>query len=154
MKIVHLLVLLGLTFGLCSCRSYTEATPRQVFADNHPLNYRRVFKEEVPKEVTIVNSVIVGYAWRLGVVTTDDFEFELIAPASSLARWKKSFYLRPGGSPDVENRKNNPIKPWYAPGNFSDYEAYCDITSVGYVHLLVRKNPESDGRLHVFLSKH
>lgn len=151
---MRLLLLLGLTLSLCSCRGYTDATPRQVFEDNHLLNYRRIFKEEVPKTVTVVNSVVVGYAWRPGVVTTDDFELEMIAPASVLARWKKVFFLQTGGSSDVEERMKRPIRSWYAPGNISEYEAYRDATSVGYVHMLVRKSPESDGRFQVFISKH
>lgn len=151
---MHFLLIAIFTVGLYGCRSYSDATPRQVFDGDHAANYHRVFKTDIPKEITVLNSVIVGYSRRPGVVTTDDFEFELIAPASALARWKKSFYLQAGATRDVEDRKNRPIKPWYAPGMFSDYEAYRDLTSVGYVHMLVQKNPEPDGRFHVFLSKH
>jgi hypothetical protein len=31
---------------------------------------------------------------------------------------------------------------------------YRDLSSVGYLHMLVQKEPESDGRRRVFISKH
>jgi hypothetical protein len=139
---------------LSGCRSYTESTPRLIFESDLPANYERVFKEKVPKDVTVVNSVVVGYASRLGVVTTDDFEFELVVPSLWLARWQEKFHLRSGGFTDVERRKSRPIKPWYAPKVIADYSTYRDATSVGYVHMLVDKNAETDGRSRVFISKH
>ncbi|MGC4072925.1 MAG: hypothetical protein QM760_10455 [Nibricoccus sp.] len=143
-----------LLIGLSGCRSYTESTPSKTFEGDPAANYQRVFKEPVPPDVTVINSVVVGYSWRPGVVTTDDFEFELIVPSSWPARWQKTFHLKPGGADDAERRKNNPIRPWYAPKPIASYETYRDMTSVGYVHMLVDKTAEADGRLRVFISKH
>lgn len=73
-------VLFGVLVFLGGCRSYTQNTPREYFEGDNAANYQRVFGEFVPPDVTVVNSVVVGHAWRPGVVTTDDFAFELIAP--------------------------------------------------------------------------
>src|SRR5258708_5070374 len=73
------LVILAVT--LVGCRSYVESIPRQYLEGNHPVNYARIFREPTPSNVTVVNSAVVTYSFRPGVVTTDDFEFELIVPA-------------------------------------------------------------------------
>ncbi len=146
--------LFALMITLSGCRSYTESTPRQYLEGDHASNYRRVFKEEVPRDVTVLNSVVVAYAWRPGVVTTDDFEFELLVPASWLASRQKSLRLQEQFTADIEARKNRPMRSWYAPKPFTSYEPYRDLSSVGYVHMLVDKRVESDGRSHVFFSKH
>ncbi|HEY1107376.1 MAG TPA: hypothetical protein VGE76_02050, partial [Opitutaceae bacterium] len=100
--------------------------------------------------------VVVVYAWRLGVVTTDDFEFELLAPPPVVQTWVKRWNLRShfSNDPGITQRMQRPIRPWYAPGARADYEAHRDMTSVGYLHLLVAKTPEPDGRQRVFVSKH
>lgn len=141
---------------LGGCRAYTESTPREYFESDHVANYRRVFGGAIPPEVTVVNSVVIGYTWRPGVVTTDDFEFELLAPPAAVQTWVKRWRLRSHFSddPGITYRMQNPIRPWYAPGVRADYEAYRDLTSVGYRHLLISKTPEPDGRQRVFVSKH
>ena len=143
--IVGVLVLLG------GCRSYTESTPREFFEGDHAANYQRIFDSALPADVTVVNSVVVGYSWRPGVVTTDDFEIELIAPPSRVAAWKKDLY--PDGF-GIAERKAHPIRPWYAPKPVDAYRSYRDRTSIGYLHLLEETAPEPDGRVRVFLSKH
>lgn len=146
--------LLSLITFLGGCRTYTESTPRQYLEGDDPGNYRRVFKEDTPPDVTVHHSVVVAYSFRLGVVTTDDFEFELVVPPAWVDGWKKSLHLQTTYLADIVARKNQPIRPWYAPKPITDYQAYRDLTSVGYLHLLVDKTPEPDGRLHVFFSKH
>lgn len=151
MRLVWLLA--GVTV-LAGCRAYTDSTPRRYLEGDDAADYRRVFREEVPKDVTVVHAVVVAYQWRPGVVTTDDFEFELVVPAAWLAKWKKALYLAQGAFPDVAARKNQPIRDWYAPKALGEYEAYRDLTSVGYVHMLVDRTVEPDGRYRVFFSKH
>lgn len=99
----------------------------------------------------MVNSVVVSYSTRPGVVTTDDFEFELIASPDQVRRWKKD--LLPN-TVDILRRQAHPIRPWYAPKPIEAYRSYRDRTSVGYLHLLEETAPEADGRIRVFLSKH
>jgi len=148
----HLKILIvGALIFLAGCHTYTENTPREYFEGDNAANYQRIFKEAVPADVTVVNSVVVGYSWRLGVVTTDDFEIELIAPPSWINGWKKDLFLDTLG---IAARKARPIRPWYAPKPLDAYRSYRDHTSVGYIHLLEETAPEPDGRIRVFLSKH
>jgi hypothetical protein len=148
---IVLAILLVLFTG---CRSYTQSTPREYFEGDNASNYRRVFKEEKPKDVTVVNSVVVGYQWRPGVVTTDDFEFEMIVPSEWVNRWKRQLALQDSYVGDIQQRKDNPIRSWYAPKDLKDYQIYRDQTSIGYVHMLVDKVQDPDGRFRVFYSKH
>ncbi|HEX7860449.1 MAG TPA: hypothetical protein VF773_09000 [Verrucomicrobiae bacterium] len=73
---IRALTLFILVVVFAGCRSYTASTPSQVDEGDHSANYTRVFHEPVPYDVTVVNSVVVTYSFRPGVVTTDDFEFE------------------------------------------------------------------------------
>lgn len=135
----------------CGCRSYTPTTPREYLEGDNAANYQRVFREAAPADVTVVNSVVVSYSTRPGVVTTDDFEFELIASPDQVSRWKND--LLPN-TVDIQRRQARPIRPWYAPKPIEAYRSYRDRTSVGYLHLLEETTPEADGRIRVFLSKH
>jgi hypothetical protein len=54
---------------------------------------------------------------------------------------------------EVGSRREH-ARPWYAPKPLDQYELYRDLTSVGYVHMLVQKETEPDGRQRVFVSKH
>jgi hypothetical protein len=145
------ILVLGVLVFLGGCRSYTQSTPSEYFEGDNGANYQRIFKTTVPADVTVVNSVVVGYSMRPGVVTTDDFEIELIAPPDRIKLWKKYLYANTLG---VAERKAHPIRPWYAPKLFDAYRSYTDRSSVGYVHLLEEIAPEPDGRIRVFLSKH
>ncbi len=145
------LLIVGALAVLGGCRTYTENTPREYFEGDNAANYQRIFKEAVPADVTVVNSVVVGYSWRLGVVTTDDFEIELIAPPSRIKLWEKDLFPTTLG---IAIRKARPIRPWYAPKPSDAYRSFRDRTSAGYFHLLEETSPEPDGRIRVFLSKH
>ena len=142
---------------LCGCRSYVDSTHAEVLEGDHGVNYERVFGAPVPSEVTVVNSMVVVYSFRPGVVTTDDFEFELIAPREWIRKTAKSFHLYVGSGEFMEREldsRREKARSWYAPGPLSKYELYRDATSVGYGHMLVLKEPEADGRQRVFFSKH
>jgi hypothetical protein len=139
---------------IAGCQSYTESTPHEVFEGDNAANFKRVFGQAVPVDVTVMNSIVVGYAWRPGVITSDDYEFEVLASPRQITKWVKKFYLLKGSRIGLEKRKSSPIRPWYAPKPLTDYETYCDATSVGYVHMLVDRTAEPDGRLRVFFSKH
>lgn len=144
----------GLLLITSGCKIYSELTPRKIIEGDHAANYRRVFNAYPPADVTVLNSIIIGYSTRPGVVTTDDFEFELLAPPARLAQWEKQFYLREGSDHGIAVRKNNPIRTWYAPKDLSNYRSFRDSTSVGYVHMLVDRDNMDDGRIRVFISKH
>jgi hypothetical protein len=146
-----------LTTVLVGCRSYVESTPSKVLEGDDPKNYARVFREPLPSDVTVVNSAVVTYSFRPGVVTTDDFEFELVATHEWIRKATKRFYLGKGNGEFIQSelgsrRKN--ARPWYAPKSLDHYDLYRDATSVGYVHMLVQKEGETDGRQRVFISKH
>ncbi len=140
------------------CASYTNSTPRQYLEGDDAGNYERILGAKPPENVTVVHSVVVTYAWRLFVVTTDDFEFELLVPKAWIEAQVKSHYLfspGPGRSGDeFDRRKQHPIRDWYATKSIDHYVSYRDRTDVGYVHLLVEQTPEADGRWRVFISKH
>jgi len=141
-----------------SCHGYVESVPRELFEENNNENYERIFKAQPPDEVKIMNSVIVGYAYRPGVVTTDDWEIELIAPITWVSKVSDKFYLHKGDSDflksEIKRRFEKPIRPWYTINDIENYELYCDATSVGYVHMLVSKMPIENGKYQVFISKH
>lgn len=142
---------------LAGCRSYVESTPSKVLEGDDPANYVRVFREPLPADVTVVNSAIVTYSFRPGVVTTDDFEFELIVPREWIAKVTKRFYLGKSDGAFIQREldsRRKDARPWYAPNSLDQYDLYRDATSVGYVHMLVQKEGETDGRQKVFISKH
>src|SRR5687768_1237878 len=87
------LSLMILAAVLAGCRSYVESTPSKLLEGDDAANYARVFREPVPADVTVVNSAVVTYAFRPGVVTTDDFEFELLVPRQWTQKAVKRFYL-------------------------------------------------------------
>lgn len=155
MKRTLALILTGAV--LVGCRSYTESTPRQVLEVDHAANYARIFHSPAPADVTVVNSLVVVYPFRPGVVTTADWEFEVIAPAEWIRKQSKRWYLSGGEGQFIERQleaRRAHARPWYAPDSLDRYDLYRDATSVGYVHMLVEKKPESDGRRRVFISKH
>ena len=151
------LSLLMLASGLAGCRSYVESTPSKLLEGDHPANYARVFREPVPSDVTVVNSAVVTYSFRPGVVTTDDFEFELLVPHQWIQKKAKRFYLRKRDGEFIQREigsRREQARPWYAPKPLDQYDLYRDATSVGYVHMLVQKEGEADGRQRMFISKH
>jgi hypothetical protein len=90
-------------------------------------------------------------------VTTDDYEFELIVPRAWVERTVKGRYLHHDSNDsnrgELAARKKD-ARSWYAPKPLGQYEFYRDLTSVGYLHMLVEKSAETDGRHRVFISKH
>lgn len=146
-----LAILVGL--GCADCRHYAASTPRTVHENDHGANFERIFGETPPPGVSVVNSVVITYASRPGVVTTDDFEFELLATRAwidaQIEKWSLSNGLMPG---EFERRKSG-AKPWYTPKPADQYDAQRDASSVGYFHLLVDREPVEE-RFRVFASKH
>jgi hypothetical protein len=138
---------------LTGCRSYTDSTPRTIHEGDSQANYRRVFGTAPQWPVKVVNSVVVTYARRPAVVTTDDFEFELLVPPAWVEERVKRWHLMES-TLHVDRRQQQPIRSWYAPKDLASYRSYRDRTSVGYVHLLVERELETDGRVRVFVSKH
>jgi hypothetical protein len=135
-----------------------ESVPRKILEGNNNENYKRIFKAQPSDEIVVLNSVVIDYAWRLGVVTTDDWEFELIAPTTWVSNASDRFYLQKDDSDSVKSEINRvfqkPIRPWYAINDIDKYELYRDATSRGYVYMLVSKMPIENGKYHIFISKH
>jgi len=91
------------------------------------------------------------------VITTDDFEIELLVPRGWIGEKTKRFYLGKGESDFIQRElasRRKDARPWYAPKPLDQYDLYRDASSVGYVHMLVQKEAEADGRLRLFMSKH
>lgn len=65
--------------GACS-QAYVDSTPMQLHEGDGAANYQRVFDTPPPAEVRVLHSVVATYEFRLGVVSSADFEFELLAP--------------------------------------------------------------------------
>jgi hypothetical protein len=122
-------------------------------------NYREIFGEPKPPEVEVVNSLVVKYTFRLGTVTTPDWEVELIAPREWIVQKENTFPLWKADSTDIISAQNRIdsdfVSPWYAPKDISDYDVYYNrFTSIRYVHVLVDRIPVSTDRYRIFLSKH
>ena len=151
------LIAIALLAVLAGCQQYANSTPATVLETDDAENYERVFRVAVPRDVDVVHSVVVTYAFRIGVVTTDDWAFEVLAPRSWVERQSAKWRLGPAASARVavEARQADPLRPWYAPKPVSAYDAFVvQATSVPYVHLLVDRSPLPDGRVRVFVSKH
>lgn len=147
----------GLMLAFAGCQQYANSTPATVLESDDAANYQRVFREAVPPGVDVVRSVVVTYGFRIGVVTTDDWAFEIVAPPAFVDRQKAKWQLGPAGAAigAIEARKANPIRPWYAPRPLAAYQALVvQATSVPYVHLLVERRAAPDGRVRLFMSKH
>jgi hypothetical protein len=141
------LSLLILSIAFVGCRSYVQSTPSQVLEGDDPANYKRVFREPLPADVTVVNSTVVTYALRPGVVTTDDFEFELLVPPLWIQKAVKRFYLGKSKGEFIERElgsRRKDARSWYAPKPLDQYDLYRDASSVGYVHMLVQQDAEAD----------
>lgn len=156
-----LTMVVGLVVFVSRCDQRAAETPREYLESDHAANFERIFDKPVPEDVSIVNSLVVAYEWRLGVVTTDDFEMELLAPREWIDATRTKLHLSrverdlPQGPFSVSGRKQDPFRSWYAPRPLEDYDAYwLRTTSIPYVHMLVQRDPEPDGRLRVFVSKH
>ncbi len=141
---------------VAGCQSYPTATPRSYLEADHQENYRRAFGTVPPTDVEVLNSVVVDYAWRPGVVTTDDWEFELLAPRSWVEEQSTALHLRQVEADRfIERRKAHPIRAWYAPEPIEVYQLYFShVTSIPYVHMLVEREPRLDSRHRIFISKH
>ncbi len=156
-RVYRTLPLLMLAAGLAGCRSYVESTASQVLEGDNRETYVRVFREPLPSDVTVVNSVVVTSPFRPGVVTTDDFEFELVVPREWIRKTTKRFYLWKSDSEFIQSEldsRRKDARSWYAPNSLDQYDLYRDATSVGYVHMLVQKKEETGGRQRAFISKH
>ncbi|MBL8803012.1 MAG: hypothetical protein JNN27_13500 [Planctomycetes bacterium] len=156
-----LTMVVGLVVFVSRCDQRAAETPREYLESDHAANFERIFDKPVPEDVSIVNSLVVAYEWRLGVVTTDDWEIELLAPRKWVEELREELHLVPvardwpEGPYSVAGRKQDPFRPWYAPRPLEDYEPYwLQLTSIPYRHMLVQREPEPDGRLRVFVSKH
>ena len=151
--------------AMCGCQWYTNSTPRRYLESDDAANFERVFRVPPPVRVDVVRSVVIAYQWRPGVVTTDDWEFELVASQAWVNEQVKAMHLialdpaaageNTALATNIRERQNHPIRPWYAPGSLSSYDAYYSgMTSIPYVHVLVDKRQQPDGRHVVYASKH
>lgn len=144
----------SIQLALVGCHNYANSTPSKVLEGDNSANYGRIFRKPLPADVTVLNSAVVVYAWRPGVVTTADFEFELLVAPERIHLYTKEFYLHPSkDGQEFAARQAVRLRPWYAPKPIAAYELYRDMTSVGYVHMLIDRE-RSGERLHVFISKH
>lgn len=137
-----------------ACQWYVQHT---VLDTDMLADYERVFGCPVPSNVGVVRSMVVNYAWRPGVVTTDDWCFELLAPRAWIDLQLAELHLEPARAEElglVPARDGGDLPAWYAPGPLESYEPYVlRLTSIPYVHMLVSSHPEPDGRYRVFTSK-
>ena len=95
------------------------------------------------------------------VITTSDYEIELIATKQWIEHKVKKLWLQKTeaswekqAQTYIERRIKERGREWYVPKDISEYEYYLDAASVPYVHMLVDKTPVGSDRYRVFLSKH
>jgi len=140
------------------CQSLADSTPAAFVEGTNEQKYERVFGEPPPSDLTIVNAAVVAYGWRPGVNTTDDWEFEILAPRPWIDAQIAELHLREAPQHVLEayvQRRKSEALEWYAPKPLADYDVYyLYTTSIPYVHLLVDRETLPDDRCRVFLSKH
>jgi len=161
------LALVLMCFVVSGCERCVHSVQAEEHEGDNEWNYQRVFGTR-PPTVTVINSVVISYSypWHLypcymGVVTTDDFEFELLVPRTWIEERLRLFAAVGGLQKDEDPfarrrlgaRKDHPFRPWYAPKPLNSYDLYHDLTSATYVHMLVDKEIVGD-RYRVFISKH
>ncbi len=133
-----------------------------IYEGNNQENYKNIFSEQLPLDIEVVNSVYVTYSgFNIGVVTTPDWEIELIVPKSWIDGKMKKMSLRKAddknniGISSIKDRIKNRGREWYVPKDISKYDCYyLYLTSIPYVHMLVDKTPIGKDQFKVFLSKH
>ena len=131
----------------------------RIHEGDHAANFERVFRESPPPGVEVLNSMVAEYRWRLGVVTTDDWEFEIVAPRAWIDEKARKLQLAPArDNPFIANhvgQRKARARAWYAPEPLDAYEVfYLTPTSIPYVHMLIERRAQHDGRYRVYLSKH
>lgn len=131
----------------------------RIHEGDHAANFERVFREPPPPGVEVVNSIVAEYRWRLGTVSTDDWEFEIVAPRAWIDDRARKMHLAPArDNPFIANHvaeRKTRARKWYAPEPLDTYEVfYLTPTSIPYVHMLIERRPQRDGRYKVYLSKH
>ena len=145
---------------LSGCRSSVQPVTRDYFEGDHVSNYRRIFELSPPEDVDVVNSLVIAYGAAPGVMTRDDWAFELVVPAEWIDKTARLMHLARAeevtAAVDAINyRKEHPLRPWYAPSPITEYELYyLTLTSHPHIQMLVDAQPEPDGRRKVFISKH
>ena len=154
---VYLLALVLLASCIAGCFSGTSTTAPQLIEGDNSANYEREFREQVPADVTLVNSVVGVRPQDYGVKPPDDFEFELIVPEAWIQSRIASLSLAQRNDDhtieQITARKANAL-PWYAPDSLDHYDLYIDTTGAEYIHMLVTKEAQPDGRRHLFISGH
>ncbi len=148
-----------LLLGLCvlvGCRGLHHEPSLFVSDGDHAANYRLIFDRELPRDMTIANSIVVSYEPQSSANFPDDFEFEFLAPLTRIRELERIFGLRVCSydSPCIEERLSSALRSWYTPEPRAEFVFYRDITSVGYVHMQVSRKRDADGNRRVFLSKH
>ncbi len=157
MKVLLSNLLLICFVSLCGC-----GPVRPVFhEEDNRANYKSIFHEDVPADVEVVNSVYVTYhpSFRLMVVTTPDYEIELIASKQWIDKKAKKLWLNEASNEGMvrllaEGRIKNRGREWFVPKDVSEYQIYIDRTSSMYAQMLVDKTAVGVDRYRVFLSKH
>ncbi len=152
---VLLMALLTIIVGCGDVRSV-------IHEESDQENYELIFKEPLPLGVEVVNSVLVTYSgFSFGVITTADWEIELIVPEKWIEDNIDKMYLNKlSGREDrvqsfIEERVKGRFRIWYVPKDISEYDCYyTGVTSIPYVHMLVDKMPVGDDKYRVFHSKH
>jgi hypothetical protein len=158
MKMSFLLLLLLCLIAFSSCGPVTPV----IHEGNNQENYKGIFNEDVPPDVEVINSLYVTYdpSFRPMVITTPDFEIELVATKQWIEKKVKKFWLRkfPDTDPSVklvvERRVKERGREWYVPKDISQYEIYVDASSATYLQMLVDKTTIGENRYRVFMSKH
>jgi len=151
-------------FAVLSCCLFLAGCQlKTTIRDDQPqAAYRSIFDEDVPSGTTVVNSVHATYSGgSIGTNTTADWEIELLTSDAWIAAKAKKMGLRKIASADsgmrsiIADRIKNRARAWYVPKDLNEYECYyLYLTSIPYVHMLVDRTVEPDGRRRVFLSKH
>ncbi|RPH49959.1 MAG: hypothetical protein EHM91_02540 [Planctomycetota bacterium] len=143
MKNLALLILMAAPLVGC--------TATRLDAD-HDAHFSHIFGER-PADLKVLNSRVYCMWW-----TSDDWEFELYAPASWVEsqKWglrriqEKTVWddevMFPG-----EFWRPRYASPWFAPGEPQLYEVWqlC-LTSIPYKHLYVEKASKENNLIHVY----
>ena len=107
------LIAIALLAVLAGCQQYANSTPATVLETDDAENYERVFRVAVPRDVDVIHSVVVTYAFRMGVVTTDDWAFEVLAPRGWVerqsAKWRLVRRRRRGGGRGASGGSPPPV---------------------------------------------
>jgi hypothetical protein len=128
-----------------------QPTETHIIENEHAESLRRVFGTKLPEDVTVLNSAYTEYLTT--PYENSQWRFELVATPEWIKYAKHHLNLRRQTGHWPSDRLGKTEYEWFNISNREEYDSFHDYTSNPYLFLHVKREPDSDGRHHVFASR-